>query len=157
MASIVQNVDSDVPLLTPDIVSVSQAIDEGNVSMWPVYDGICCRILRSLNVGAINFLTKLYYAMTETQYFPAALKSGTITIITQPGKPPDNPDSYWPITLPPTLGKMYERYIPGMLQLIERRLKIIPTEQDGFRSGHSCGTQLASLSNTGSELLSGKV
>jgi len=143
---VIPSLDSNVPLLTP--AQVSEAIDEGKVSKSPGYDGICYRILRSLNVGAITFLTKLYNAMTKTQYFPDALKSGIVVVIPKPGKPPDNPNSYRPITLLPTLGKVYERCILGVLQRVERRLKIIPDEQHGFRSSHSCGTQLARVSET---------
>ena len=142
----IPDIDPHVPTLTADVVS--QAIDEGKVSKSPGYDGICYRILRSLNVNTINFLTKIYNAMTKTQYFPDALKSGIIVIIPKPGKPPDNPNSYRPITLLPTLGKVYERCILGVLQRIERRLNIIPDEQHGFRTKHSCATQLARVSET---------
>ena len=43
---------------------------------------------------------------------------------------------------------MYERCILGVLQRIERRLNIIPDEQHGFRTKHSCATQLARVSET---------
>jgi len=68
-------------------------------------------------------------------------------VIPKPGKPPDNPNSYRPITLLPTFGTVYERCILGILR-VERRLKIIPDDHHGFRSSHSCGTHLARVSET---------
>ena len=54
--------------------------------------------------------------MFRIQYFPDALKSGIIVVIPKPGKPAENPNSYRPITLLPTVGKVCERCILGILQ-----------------------------------------
>jgi len=51
----IPNIDPNPPTLTPD--TVAYAIDEDKVGKSPGYDSICYRILRSLNVNTMNFLT----------------------------------------------------------------------------------------------------
>ena len=67
-------------------------------------------------------------------------------MIIKPGKPPNLPSSYRPITLLPTIAKVYERCLLAKLISIERRLHIIPDEQHSFRTKHSTATQLIRVS-----------
>lgn len=139
-------VDGNVPEICPS--QVSEAIDAGKSNKSPGYDGICYKILKLLNVEAISYITKLFNAITKVQYFPDALKIGIVIILPKEGKPPDSPSSYRPITLLPTLGKVYEYCLLSFLRLIENRLNILPNEQHGFRTSHSTSTQLARVSET---------
>jgi len=140
----IPNVDENVPEMDPS--QVSEAIDAGKSNKAPGYDGICYKILKLLNIEAIKFITKLFNSITRLQYFPDALKLGIITVLPKEGKPPDSPSSYRPITLLPTLGKIYEYCLLSNLRIIEKRLNVIPNEQHGFRAAHSTGTQLARVS-----------
>jgi len=142
----IPDIDPNVPEITPS--QVSEAIDEGNSNKSPGYDGICYKVLKLLNIEAINYITSIYNAITKLQYFPDALKHGIIIILPKEGKPPDSPASYRPITLLPTLGKVYEQCVLSFLQRIEKELHIIPHEQHGFRASHSTGTQLARVLET---------
>ena len=139
-------VDSNVPTIL--LSQVAEAIEHGKTKKSPGYDGICYKILRSLNIDALTFITHIFNAITRAQYFPDALKLGIVIVLPKEGKPPSSPQSYRPITLLPTLGKVYEYCFLSYLRLIEERLSIIPPEQHGFRANHSTGTQLARVSET---------
>jgi len=139
-------VDTEVPTISPS--QVSEAIDHGKTNKSPGYDGICYKILKCLDIAAINYITNIFNAITRAQHFPDALKLGIIIVLPKEGKPPSSPTSYRPITLLPTLGKVYEYCLLSFLRLIEERLHIIPNEQHGFRANHSTSTQLARVSET---------
>ncbi|VVC27581.1 Reverse transcriptase domain [Cinara cedri] len=56
-------------------------------------------------------------------------------MIPKPGKPPDSPESYRPISLLPLFSKIFERIIlKRILPIIEAN---IPNTQFGFRHNHS--------------------
>ena len=135
--------DRNTPTLTPDIVS--NAIDSGISNKSPGNDEICYKILKLLNINAIEFLTKIFNAITKIQHFPQSLKIGIITMIVKPGKPTNLPSSYRPITLLPTIAKVCERCQLSSF-LLNGNSQIIPDEQRGFRSKHSIATQLTRVS-----------
>lgn len=139
-------VSDEVPTIDPS--QVSEAIEHGKSNKSPGYDGICYKILKLLNIEAINYIATLFNAITKTQYFPDALKLGIVIVLPKEGKPPDSPSSYRPITLLPTLGKVYEYCFLSFLRRIEERLQLLPHEQHGFRANHSTSTQLARVSET---------
>jgi hypothetical protein len=69
-----------------------------------------------------------------TGYFPAQWKVAKITLHLKPGKPPNKPMSYRPISLLPILSKVYEKLLlPRLLPIIENR-KLLPDHQFGFAS-----------------------
>ena len=75
-------------------------------------------------------------------YFPNAWKIAKIHPIPKPGKNKSNLDSYRPISLLSTLGKVLERIIlTHLLKHLNTNNIIIP-HQHGFREGHSGILQL---------------
>jgi hypothetical protein len=56
-------------------------------------------------------LTTIYNSMLRLCYFLLQWKDAQIIMIAKPGKPPTETNSYRPISLLPTLSKVFERLI----------------------------------------------
>jgi len=75
--------------------------------------------------------------MLRLSYFPPLWKMSTIILVHKPGKPKNTTSSYRPISLLPSLGKLFEKLLLKRLQNISEINKIIPNSQYGFRAHHS--------------------
>ena len=64
--------------------------------------------LRSLPDEAISCLATLFNACFDLSYFPDCWKLGKVVAIAKPGKDSHLPTSYRPITLLPSIGKLFE-------------------------------------------------
>ncbi|CAK1544722.1 unnamed protein product [Leptosia nina] len=75
-------------------------------------------------------------AMLRLQYFPDLWKISEIIMIYKAGKPANEKTSYRPISLLPTISKLFEKILLDRIMpyLVER--KIIPDHQFGFRRQH---------------------
>jgi hypothetical protein len=103
----------------------------------PGYDLITGKILQELPPTGIKYLTQIFNAAMLTGYFPAQWKVAKIILHLKPGKPPNEPLSYRPISLLPILSKVYEKLLlHRLLQIIEKR-RLLPDHQFGFRQRHS--------------------
>jgi hypothetical protein len=72
-----------------------------------------------------------------TGYFPAQCKVAKIILYLKPGKPPNEPMSYRPISLLPILSKVYEKLLLRRLLPIVENSRLLPDHQFGFRQRHS--------------------
>jgi hypothetical protein len=63
------------------------------------------------------------------------MKVAQIILILKPGKPPYELTSYQPISLIPTVSKVFEKLLLFLLKVENTRL--IPNHQFGFRQRHS--------------------
>lgn len=106
----------------------------------PGEDNIQNELLKNLSRKAIVFLTQLFNACLRLSYFPLTLKSAKIVAILKPGKTNTLPISYRPISLLPSLGKLFESVIYSYLLKESKHLLI--NEQFGFREQHSTVQQL---------------
>lgn len=89
----------------------------------------------------------IFNAILRIEYFPKQWKNARISMILKPGKPEQDPSSYRPISLLPSLSKVFERqYISRLLEYMDAN-KTIPLHQFGFRSGHSTVEQLHRVVN----------
>jgi hypothetical protein len=77
----------------------------------------------------VYFLTN---AILLKGYFPAQQKVAQIILILMPGKPPNEFMFYKPISLLPSVSKVFEQ----LLQKVENN-RLIPNLQLGFRQRHS--------------------
>lgn len=101
----------------------------------PGYDLITAEVAKQLPKKTLLLLTHIYNSILRLSYFPALWKFSIIIMIPKPGKPPDSPESYRPISLLPLFSKMFERIIlKRILPIIEAS---IPNTQFGFRHNHS--------------------
>ncbi len=97
--------------------------------------------LKHLGPIALNALTDLFKHSWTYDKIPQVWKKAIIIPILKPGKPPNMPASYRPISLLCTASKIMERLI---LQNISPFVPLSPS-QHGFRPLHSTTTHLSTL------------
>lgn len=143
----VQNfLNSPLPMSLPAKPITPQEIKSHIIKLHnkksPGYDQINNTILKKLTNKSIILLTHIYNAMLRLSYFPPIWKFATIILICKPDKPKHLVTSYRPISLLPTLGKLFEKLILKRIIPIIKEKKIIPNNQFGFRPHHSTIHQL---------------
>jgi hypothetical protein len=107
----------------------------------PGYDLITAELLKELPRKGLVYLTSLFNSILRTTEFPLQWKYSQIRMILKPGKPPNSPSSYRPISLLPLCSKIFEKLLyKRILAAIPQG--IIPNHQFGFRERHSTVHQL---------------
>lgn len=125
---------------------ISHYISTFNKKKSPGHDKIPNVVLKNLSQKGINFLSHLFNACFELSYFPRTWKHSEIIVIHKPGKPTSLVSSYRPISLLPTLSKLFEKAIKQRLDTYLNRTSLIPPHQFGFRSHHSTCHQVLRVS-----------
>jgi len=100
----------------------------------PIHDLINNKIVKNLPPKTIILLTYIFNAIFRLSYFPTTWKSALIITILKPGKQPDMPESYRPISLLPTFGKIFEKLFLKRLVTIALKQNALPSFQFGFRA-----------------------
>ena len=93
-------------------------------------------IIKNMTKKATVQLTHIMNAIVLLQYFPHQWKHSITIPILKPGKNPNDPASYRPISLLSSLSKLAERVLLTRLKMLGVE-EGIPDEQFGFRSGHN--------------------
>ncbi|KAL4142644.1 hypothetical protein QTP88_005062 [Uroleucon formosanum] len=114
----------------------------------PGHDLITNKVLKNLSKKCILSLTHNYNSMLRLSYFPTIWKHAVVIVIPKAGKPKNLASSYRPISLLPTLGKLFEKLILLRIRFILHECQIIPTTQFGFRPGHSTIHQVHRLTDS---------
>ena len=83
----------------------------------------------------------------EKGIFPNELKIAKVTPIFKKGARSD-PGNYRPISILPTISKIFERHVAAKIHEFLTEFKLLHTEQSGFRQFHSCQTALTKLTDT---------
>ena len=76
--------------------------------------------------------------------FPDKLKFACVTPLFKSGTR-DDPNNYRPISILPTLSKIFERHIANQLKQYLKENELLYYRQSGFRENHSCQTALIRL------------
>jgi hypothetical protein len=97
--------------------------------------------LSSLN-SFVDILTKILNACLSLSYFPTSWKIAKIVAIPKSTPVSQNPSHFRPISLLPTIGKVFERLILTRLTSFEEDNNIIIKQQFGFKSSHSTSQQV---------------
>ena len=113
----------------------------------PRFDGIFNILLKHLGEKARTLLVTIFNCCLELGYFPSNWKCSKVVPILKPGKDPTNATSYRPISLLPSLSKLFERMTYTRLWDHVESNNILLDEQFGFRRGHSTVHQLQRVSN----------
>lgn len=121
---------------------VQKIVNELNPYKAPGYDFLTGKILQQLPRKSIRFLTILINAILRTGTFPGQWKVATVIMILKPGKPPNDVDSYRPISLLPIMSKVFERVLLLKLQPILNDRNFLPDHQFGFRQNHGTVEQV---------------
>ena len=83
----------------------------------------------------------------ETGIFPNELKLAKVTPIHKKSDKSD-PSNYRPISVLPTLSKIFERHIARQIFDFLSKFNLLHHEQSGFRQFHSCQTALTELTDS---------
>lgn len=129
------------------IKEVRRVIQKANPKKSPGYDLITNKILQELPDSGIKILTAIYNAMSKLQFIPPHWKTAQIIMILKPGKQPEDPKSYRPISLLPILSKIYESLLLLRISPLVEHHRLIPDHQFGFRRMHSTIDQTHRLIN----------
>ena len=105
-------------------------------------DGISNIIMKSINNILIKPITIIINQMLETGVFPDKLKVAKVIPLFKKGDP-TLLTNYRPISLLPSLSKIFEKVIYQQLYAYFENLNLFFKGQYGFRKGHS--TEMASL------------
>ena len=80
----------------------------------------------------------------STSIIPSEFERACVTPLFKGGVNND-PNSYRPISILPTLSKVYERHIANQLKYFLKHTNILFSNQSDFRENHSCQTALIRL------------
>ena len=132
-------------IMTPK--TLQKIINKLKINKSPGEDQIPNIILKHLNKKPIILLSKIINASYNLGHFPNNWKITKIIPILKPGKLPNVPISYRPISLLNSLSKLCEI---ALLTLIQKHLKqnnIIPEFQFGFNPGYGTTEALVRLND----------
>jgi len=116
-------------------LEVAHEIDKNlNPKKAPGIDEISPSLFKELSKKAVIMLTYLYNACFRLEYVPECFKTAQIIMIKKPDKPAEQMTSYRPISLLPTISKVFEKLL---LKRLTPMINNIPDFQFGFRNKHS--------------------
>jgi len=123
---------------------VATEIDKLNKKKAPGVDEIAPGLAKELSKEALYLLTYIFNACLKLKYVPARFKIAQVIMLKKPDKPAEKVTSYRPISLLPTIAKIFEKLL---IKRIKPLVKI-PDFQFGFRNKHSTIEQVHRLTNT---------
>lgn len=115
---------------------IKTIMKEINPKKTPGFDLISGKVLQELPKIGIKAIQQIYNAILRLCYFPKQWKISQIIMILKPGKNPQDLTLYRPISLLPSLSKVYEKLLLKRLQPIIDDKKLIPQHQFGFCTKH---------------------
>ena len=135
------------PLPPFTLDEVKQSISLLKSRSAPGIDLISNVALKHLPEKEVVQLVSIFNASLQHGYFPEDWKKARVAFIKKPNKDPLFADHYRPISLLPTIGKLYERLILSRIQTFIDEEQIIPHVQFGFIKDHSTTLQLLRVTN----------
>ena len=109
-------------------------------------DGIGLSMLMRCCPHIIPYIVHLVNVCIETNTFPNLWKNSFLLPIPKVPSPSELKDLR-PISILPTLSKVIERILDRQTRIYVERYGILPQEQSGFRSDHSCATALLKVTD----------
>ena len=137
-----------VPKMT-NVTEIGYFIKKLRSKGAPGLDQITNKIIKSLPVCFKSILARLFNACFNLSYFPSIWKSAVIIMIPKPQKDHKIADNFRPISLLPTLSKLFERIICDRLEDWMLKNNIIVNHQSGFRKNHQTRDQLLRIIQSG--------
>lgn len=135
----------DVKLTTPH--EIVKAIKKTKSKKAPGPDGIQNILLKNLPKKVIVQLMYVFNTCMLISYFPKIWKKANILAFPKPNKDKLFPQNYRPISLLPTLSKIFEIIILNRIKKFEGNNNIMREEQFGFRDKRSTIHQLSRITN----------
>lgn len=100
-------------------------------------DAIPYVVLKKLSGLAHEYIANLINCVLRTGYYPDSWKTAHVIPIPKPGKPPNDPKNFRPISLLNSLSKVLEKVLHVRILEYCDANGVLPNEQFGFRSKHS--------------------
>jgi len=130
---------ADTALIKTDILEIIELIKKLKNNKAPGRDGITHKVIKNLPLKMIVRLQKIFNKCLENCYFPQCWKHAIVILFEKPGTENIMPQNWRPISLLPSIGKLFERIIKNRLI---KHIPFIPDFQFGFRDKHNTSQQL---------------
>ena len=137
-------------------LEVTELIHRLNPRKVPGHDQISNKAIKELPVKRIAPISSIFNAILRLEYYPKTWKTSLITLIPKPGKPMHETSSYHPISLLPTLPKLFGKLPTNRLLPLLEDPKTLPDHRFGFRKQHSTIEQIHRITNNMSQSLEKK-
>ena len=131
-----------IPLIT--ISQVAEFIRKLDPRKSTGLDGVGTRILKMACYIISPSIAALINKSITSGSFPNQLKQAKVYPIFKNGSK-DDPSNYRPISILPTISKIFEKHVNSHLIGHLNKHKLIHECQSGFRQKHSCNTALVKL------------
>ena len=105
------------------------------------------RLLRHLGPKVVPFKRQLFRKFCESTSFEQGWREADIRHVAKRGMDPQKPDSYRPISIISTIGKLMERLVTNRIRYEAETRRLLSENQADFRNGRSTEDQLLRLSN----------
>ena len=132
----------EIPYITT--FEVKNIISKLNTHKSTGLDGIGPNIIKSSGDTIISCVTSIINNSICAGVFPDKLKEARVLPIFKSGRK-ELCENYRPISILPTISKIFERHIASHLQVFLQNTCVIHEKQSGFRKNHSCNTALIRL------------
>lgn len=126
-------------------LEVQEALKDLKPGKASGFDGIHPEFLIHMGENARRWFAQFFTDILQTGKIPPEFKKAKIISLLKPGKSPNSPDSYRPISLLSCCYKLFERLIYNRIS--PTILDLIPVEQAGFRPKRSCSDQVLALTS----------
>ena len=135
----------EVKFISP--LEVKNMIDKLDSSKSIGNDGIAPKILKMCKDFISQPIASIINSCISMSIFPSEFKKACVTPLFKGGDKND-PNNYRPISILPTLSKVFERHIANQLKHYLKHTNILFSNQSGFREDHSCQTALIRLADS---------
>lgn len=108
----------------------------------PGPDDISNLLLKKVPFSFHTLLSRLYTSVLHLGYTPKSWKHAHVIMILKPGKNPRIPANYRPISLTPSISKLFEKILVHRLHIHLNSHNLIPPSQAGFRPGVNMQDQI---------------
>ena len=107
-------------------------------------DGISPKILKLCKDFISKPISVIINSCISTGIFPVNLKKASVKPLFKGGDKSD-PNNYRPVSVLPTISKIFERHIANQLKIFLKTTDVLFAYQSGFRENHYCQTSLIRL------------
>jgi hypothetical protein len=127
-------------------LEVKQYIENLDSTKSTGLDGISAKILKSCGDSIVIPITSMINNSIRLGIFPDKLKEARVIPLFKSSDRSD-PNNYRPISILPTISKLFERHLSKQIKMHLQQTGMIHKFQSGFREKHSCQTSLTRIFN----------
>lgn len=133
---------SFVPSTVAEVLTIiqnlkSKAFGSDQLNITLIF--LCCPFIG-------NYITHIINECITKSYFPRCWKFAYVVPIPKVSQPTEL-KHFRSVSILPTLSKILEKILESQIRSHTDKFLILPKNQSGFRSGYSCGTALASVTD----------